>query len=197
MKSAMPRLLLFSLLTCLFVLSIGWQAAPAEKDSPEGCGEVFTSTSRGGATASVGGGGCNILRHDPEGEMGVVRVIDGDTIEVSGGHRVRYIGIDTPEVGDNAQYYGLEATNFNKSLVEGRKVFLERDVSEKDRFGRALRFVYADGIRVNAELVREGYARAKAYPPDTQYDKCFATLEREARESSRGMWGTPQPGDRQ
>ena len=73
--------------------------------------------------------------------------------------------------------------------MAGRKVTLELDTSEKDRFGRLLRFVYADGILVNAELVREGYARAKAYPPDTRYADCFAALEQEAREAKRGMWG--------
>lgn len=65
---------------------------------------------------------------------------------------------------------------------------LQKDVSGKDRFGRLLRFVYSDGILVNAELVREGYADARVYPPDTRYAGCFAALEREAREARRGMW---------
>ena len=118
----------------------------------------------------------------------VSRVIDGDTIVVSGGRRVRYIGIDTPEVGDSPQLFGREATIFNEALVSGRTVVLQSDVSNEDRFGRLLRFVYADGILVNAELVREGYAKAKVYPPDTQYAECLAALEMEARQSGRGMW---------
>ena len=122
--------------------------------------------------------------------MKVVRVINGDTIVVSNDKRVRYIGVDTPEVSDEPEYYGTEATSFNKKLVEGRNVFLEKDVSERDRFGRFLRFVYADGILVNAELVREGYARAVAFHPDIRYAECFASLEREAREAGRGMWAT-------
>ncbi len=65
---------------------------------------------------------------------------------------------------------------------------LERDVSERDRFGRLLRYVYVDGILVNAELVREGYAETLFYPPDTRYASCFAALEVEAQESRRGMW---------
>ena len=89
---------------------------------------------------------------------------------------------------DRPEHYGLEATAFNRRLVEGRKVNLERDVSNQDRFGRLLRFVYADGILVNAELVREGYARAKVYPPDTRYAQCFAALEQEAREAGKGLW---------
>ncbi len=119
------------------------------------------------------------------------RVIDGDTIVVSKRRRVRYIGVDTPEVGDEPQYYGPEATSFNQGLVVGTKVRLERDVSDVDRFGRLLRFVYADGILVNAELVREGYARARVYPPDTRYARCLAALEAEARDAGRGMWAAP------
>ena len=92
--------------------------------------------------------------------MQVARVVDGDTIVLSGGRRVRYIGIDTSEVGARREHYGPEAGDFNASLVQGQTVHLEKGVSEVDRFGRLLRFVYADGILVNAELVREGYARA-------------------------------------
>ena len=120
--------------------------------------------------------------------MQVARVVDGDTIVLSGGRRVRYIGIDTPEVGARREHYGPEAGDFNASLVQGQTVHLEKDVSEVDRFGRLLRFVYADGILVNAELVREGYARARTYRPDTRYAECFAALEREASEARRGMW---------
>ena len=69
-------------------------------------------------------------------------------------------------------------------------MFLAKDESDKDRFGRLLRFVYADGILVNAELVREGYARAKVYLPDTKHADCFAALQQEAAEEQRGMWAT-------
>ena len=185
-----PRMPFF-FLACLFALGVGWGTASGDGDAPAGCEGVFDSTTRGGASASVSGGGCNIFRRTGDGKVSVVRVVDGDTIKVSGGRRVRYIGIDTPEVADDPQYFGLEATRFNKALVAGRKVTLEKDVSERDRFGRLLRFVYSDGILVNAELVREGYARARAYPPDSRYAQCFAALEREAREAGRGMWARP------
>ena len=122
-------------------------------------------------------------------QVEVLRVIDGDTIVVDGGRRVRYVGIDTPEVGASPEPFGTEATSFNATLVTGRMVTLKRDVSERDRFGRLLRFVYADGILVNAELVREGYARAREYPPDTQHAECYALLEVEAVAAERGMWG--------
>ena len=95
-------------------------------------------------------------------------VVDGDTIrvELGDGERatVRYIGIDCPEAD---QPFGDEATAANRLLVEGQKLLLERDVSETDRYGRLLRYVYlVDGTFVNGELVKGGHARARAYPPD-------------------------------
>lgn len=101
----------------------------------------------------------------------VTEVIDGDTIEVRAGHRsytVRYIGIDTPELG---QAGGIEAKQANAGLVLGKVVELEKDVSESDRYGRLLRYVWVDGEMVNALLVRMGYARVAIYPPDTKYEK--------------------------
>ena len=175
-------------MACLFLLAVGWRPAEVQGDAPAGCDSVYGATTRGGATGSVGGGGCSIFGGGGVDIARVARVVDGDTIVLSGGRRLRYIGIDTPEIGDNLEYYGPEATDFNARIVAGGKVSLEKDVSDKDRFGRLLRFVYADGILVNAELVREGYASAKVYPPDTRYAACFAALEREAREAARGMW---------
>ncbi len=125
---------------------------------------------------------------DIEGEVRVVRVIDGDTIEIEGGARVRYIGINTPEVFPQTEYYGLEAWAKNIELVEQKTVTLEKDVSETDVYGRLLRYVYVDGLFVNAELVRLGYARAVPYPPDTKYQELLAQLEEEATEARRGLW---------
>ena len=115
----------------------------------------------------------------------VTRVIDGDTIEIRGGDRVRYIGIDTPEIGE--PYY-LEATNKNRELVEGKRVRLVKDVSEEDQYGRLLCYIYVDDLFVNAELVRLGYARAYRYPPDTYYAELFSQLELEAKQAGRGLW---------
>ena len=123
-----------------------------------------------------------------EGQVRVVRVIDGDTIEVEGGARVRYIGIDAPEVYPQTKYYGPEAWTRNRELVEGKTVTLEKDVSETDVYGRLLRDVWVDGVFVNGELVRLGYARAISYPPDTKYQERLAQLEEEAREARRGLW---------
>ncbi|MDD2823097.1 MAG: thermonuclease family protein [Candidatus Daviesbacteria bacterium] len=129
-------------------------------------------------------------------EAEVTRVVDGDTIVISSGEKVRYIGIDTPETVDPRRAvgcFGKEASNENKKLVEGKTVVLMKDISDKDQFGRLLRLVYLkqdDGnfIFVNDYLVREGFAKASTYPPDVKFSKQFVEAEREAREASRGLW---------
>ena len=118
----------------------------------------------------------------------VTQVIDGDTIIIEGGYRVRYIGIDTPEVHPELETCGMEALEANRELVEGKEVRLERDVSDTDRYGRLLRYVYVDDIFVNAELVRQGLAEAKAYPPDIKYQDYLEEVEAEARQAGRGIW---------
>ncbi|MCK4273453.1 MAG: thermonuclease family protein [Dehalococcoidales bacterium] len=118
----------------------------------------------------------------------VTQVIDGDTIIIDTGHRVRYIGIDTPEVHPIPEAYGAEAWQANRQLVEGKSIRLERDVSETDKYGRLLRYVYVDDTLANAELVKLGMAEAKAYPPDTRYQDMLEQLEEEARQAGRGMW---------
>jgi micrococcal nuclease len=140
----------------------------------------------------------------PAGEAALVtRVVDGDTIEVQiagATYRVRYIGIDTPETVDPRRpvgCYGREASERNRQLVEGKTVGLEKDVSETDDFGRLLRYVWVDGEMVNATLVREGYATAATYPPDVKHQELFLSLQQEAIEAGRGLWGpacaTPTP----
>jgi len=118
----------------------------------------------------------------------VIEVIDGDTIVIEGGYRVRYIGIDTPEIHPEVEAFGLEAWQANRELVDGKVVHLERDVSQVDKYGRLLRYVYVDDILVNAELVRQGLAYVKAYPPDTKHQDYLEELEQEARQAGRGMW---------
>ncbi len=122
----------------------------------------------------------------------VTRVIDGDTIEIKGGQKIRYIGIDTPETVDPrkpVQCFGLEASNRNKQLVEGKSVRLEKDVSETDKYGRLLRYVYVDDIFVNLTLVQDGFAYSSTYQPDVKYQNQFTESERIAREQKRGLWG--------
>jgi len=121
-------------------------------------------------------------------------VIDGDTIEVNidgTSYRIRYMGIDTPELDDKrAEFCALaqEATRYNRQLVEGKRVRLEQDISETDQYGRLLRYVYIGDTFVNAELVRQGLAWAKVYEPDTKYQSCLEAAEEEARQAGIGLW---------
>lgn len=121
----------------------------------------------------------------------VTEVIDGDTIRIEGGYKVRYIGIDTPETvhpSKPVECFGIEASNKNKELVEGKRVRLEKDISETDKYGRLLRYVWIDDLFVNDYLIRQGYAYAYTYPPDVKYAEQFAEAQREARENNRGLW---------
>lgn len=129
-------------------------------------------------------------------EAVVVNVVDGDTIDVlmDGQElRIRYIGVDTPETVHptrGEEPYGREASGFNKSLVSGQTVYLEKDVSDTDRFGRLLRYVWLeDGTMVNARLVAEGYAQVSTFPPDVKYAQKFLELQRSAQEQGLGLWG--------
>ncbi|MEA3494250.1 MAG: thermonuclease family protein [Candidatus Margulisiibacteriota bacterium] len=127
----------------------------------------------------------------PENIYLVTRVIDGDTIELANGERVRYIGIDTPETKHPekpVQYFGKEAYEANKKLVEGKKVRLEFDVQKRDKYGRILAYVYVDNIFVNAWLVENGYAYAATYPPNVKYQESFLKLQKEARKNKRRLW---------
>lgn len=138
---------------------------------------------------------------DPGGVLArVVRVTDGDTIrvEVDGrSERVRYIGIDTPETRHSPrgpQPFAEEASEANRRLVAGREVRLVFDVSERDRYGRLLAYVYLrDGTFVNAKLVEEGYARALTVPPNVRHADDFRALEARARSERRGLWGLSDP----
>lgn len=125
-------------------------------------------------------------------EFIVTKVIDGDTIVLENGEVVRYIGIDTPELRSRSHggpdCYAIEATNKNKELVLNKKVRLVKDVSERDRYNRLLRYVYVNNTFVNETLVREGYAKAVTYPPDVKYADLFRSAEKEARQEGRGLW---------
>jgi micrococcal nuclease len=119
----------------------------------------------------------------------VVNVIDGDTIDVRIGgleYRVRYIGIDTPELDE--PYYD-QASEQNRFLVEGRQVTLIKDVSEKDQYDRLLRYVLIDEVFVNYDLVHQGYAVAVTFPPDVACSDTLLEAEQLARLEERGLWG--------
>lgn len=124
----------------------------------------------------------------------VVRVVDGDTIRVRLGdevERVRYIGVNTPEVHHprkGEEPGGREAMAINDGLVAGRQVRLELDVQPRDRYGRLLAYVWVGDVMINAELVRMGYAQVMTVPPNVRYQELFLKLQREARALRRGLW---------
>jgi micrococcal nuclease len=121
----------------------------------------------------------------------VVRVIDGDTVELADGRRVRYIGVDTPEVAGSPkgeQPWGREASARNRELVEKKTVELQRGGRETDDFGRILRYVYVEGTFVNAQLIAEGLGRAYSFEPGDRYRQIFVQLEQYARLTKKGMW---------
>lgn len=123
-------------------------------------------------------------------DLRVAKVIDGDTIELVNGERVRYIGIDTPETYPprGPEYYGEEAKEANRKLVEGKRVKLELDVDKRDRYGRLLAYVFVDTLFVNAKLLKDGYAKTYFIPPNVRYRALFIKLETEARTAGRGLW---------
>ena len=126
----------------------------------------------------------------------VVRVVDGDTIQVRLSDRVetvRYIGVNTPEIHHprrGEEPGGREASAVNRQLVAGKHVRLEMDVQARDRYGRLLAYVWIGDVMINAELVRLGYAQVMTIPPNVRHQALFVKLQRDAREARRGLWRT-------
>lgn len=137
----------------------------------------------------------------------VTRIIDGDTVEVrvarivpgpgagkvETGRRyhVRLIGVDTPETvkpGAPVDCFGHEASAATTALLDGRRVYLVKDVEETDAYGRLLRYVYLRDELVGARLVVNGYARAFPYPPNLRHAAMLAGLQRYARSKEIGLW---------
>jgi len=128
----------------------------------------------------------------------VARVIDGDTIELENKQKVRYIGIDTPELHHPTkpvQCFAKEAYEKNKELVEGKMIKLEKDISETDKYGRLLRYVFlydppstSEAQFINKYLVTEGYAHAATFPPDVKYSSVFTEEQRTAVTGKKGLW---------
>ncbi|MCF7873313.1 MAG: thermonuclease family protein [Candidatus Omnitrophica bacterium] len=127
----------------------------------------------------------------------VEKVIDGDTIVLSTGESLRYIGIDTPESrikkGNQFVYdpqpFAIEATQLNKELVEGKSVRIEFDIDKKDRYGRLLGYCFVGDTFVNEKLTEEGYAVLYTYPPNIRYVDLLVQAQKKARQNNRGIWG--------
>jgi micrococcal nuclease len=131
----------------------------------------------------------------PKGALKVIRVVDGDTVVLSDGRTIRYIGVDTPERG--RPFYEA-AKNFNRKLVQGKVMELEFDIERYDRYGRLLAYVFVRDARgkrifVNAELVSNGFAKVYTKPPNVRYADLFVRLQEDAREKRRGLWSVYRP----
>lgn len=125
----------------------------------------------------------------------VVRVVDGDTAEMriaSKEEGVRFIGVDTPESvapGQPVECFGKKASRFTKRLIEGERVELRFGAERRDRYDRLLAYVYLGERFVNAELVRQGYARTLEIAPNVDFAAKFARLQQSAANAGRGLWG--------
>lgn len=141
----------------------------------------------------------------PDGLVYVERAVDGDTLKLAGGERVRLIGVDTPEVHYSSklerdakrsgkdiatiQALGRKSSAFTKKLCEGKRVRLEYDVQRQDRYGRTLAYVYLeDGTFVNARIIEDGYGSVMTIPPNVRHTDLFLRLERDARAGRKGLW---------
>ena len=182
----------FTLLLLLFLSALGAAGA--------GCGRASGSGPRAGAgDPSVSSSSTPDIALPAGLDTTVQRVVDGDTLVVSGNHHIRLIGVDTPETKDPrrpVQCFGREASAFLTSLLpRGTKVRLVGDVDQQDQYDRTLAYVYRlpDGLFVNAELVRNGYAHVLTISPNVAHADEFVALAAEARDASRGLWSACQP----
>jgi micrococcal nuclease len=153
---------------------------------------VIAAAAALGGNALLEGGGAGGDTADG-GTTRVERVVDGDTVVLAGGERVRYIGVDTPESvkpGTPVECYAKAASRANERLVEGERVRLRYDAERRDRYGRLLAYVYraSDDLFVNAELIRRGYATTLSIPPNVAHADDFRRLARAARRAGLGLW---------
>ncbi|SFE57899.1 thermonuclease family protein [Peptostreptococcus sp. D1] len=139
----------------------------------------------------------------------VTKVVDGDTINIQvneKNYKVRMIGVDTPETvhpSKPIQFYGREASDYTKKNLTDKTVYLQKDVSDTDKYGRLLRYVWTTPpssdnpseeeiieYMYNANLVKNGYAHAYTYQPNSRYSDLFSKLQSSAREKNIGLWNT-------
>ena len=130
-----------------------------------------------------------------DNEYLVTKVIDGDTIEVlkdGSKFRVRYLGINTPEITHTDKpndCYALEAKKFNENFVLNKYVKLYKDTLDTDKYGRLLRYVYTNGENVNLKFLELGAAKSLIIPPNNNYSRKIIELENTAKLKKLGLWG--------
>ncbi|MGD7043801.1 thermonuclease family protein [Jeotgalibacillus proteolyticus] len=139
--------------------------------------------------------GCSADQEETKSNAQVINIVDGDTIDVrlSNGaeERIRLLLIDTPETKHprlGVQPFGVEAADYTKEALLGKTVKLEKDISDRDRYGRVLAYIWIDNNLFNEELIRQGLARVAVYPPDLKYEDQFKRVQSVAREEARGIW---------
>lgn len=196
-RGRMRRIFVF-LAAGVLILAILWSSEQRPLDSPKRGEASFAPAPAGDPLNTVTGKGDG--PRTPRPEVAIVSlVIDGDTVRLSDGRVLRYIGIDAPEAGSRdrpVECLAEAATARNRALVEGREVRLERDVSETDAYGRLLRYLFVNGLLINEVLVREGFARSATFPPDLKYQDILRNAERAARLATRGIFGERCRGSR-
>lgn len=138
--------------------------------------------------AACGGSPCG------PSEAKVTRVLDGDTVELENGDKIRYLLVDTPEVSGGGDCYGSNAAQFNSDLVLGKTIQISYDVECTDKFGRTLAYVSVNGQDVNSLLIQRGYGCVLHIPPDgdSRVDELKA-LQLDAKNARRGLWGACDP----
>jgi endonuclease YncB( thermonuclease family) len=131
----------------------------------------------------------------------IARVVDGDTVELADGTKVRLIGMNTPETVDprrEVQAYGKESSDYTKQLLGGQEVFLEEGRTPRDKYGRTLAWPWLpDGRFVNALLVQEGYAQVYTFSDNPENAGLLVACQQEARTANRGLWALPDYEDGQ
>lgn len=169
-----------------------------------GCGLYYDYDGSDTGRSTINGSGENDVKSDKEhaGSPGIItngnenkagetsaftvkEVLDGDTIILSDKSRIRFIGINAPEYG---MYFFEEASEAMEAMVLGKEVTLEKDISETDKYGRLLRYVYAENLFVNLEMLKRGFANVYTYPPDVKHNDEFLEAERYARANNLGLW---------
>ncbi len=142
--------------------------------------------------------GCGASIGASSGEYRVSKVLDGDTIELSNGKIVRYIGIDTPETRKKVagkwqlapEPYAIEAKNYNESLVSRKNVRLEFEGDKEDKYGRWLAYVFVGKKMVNEEILKAGFGTIYLFPKNRKYEERLVLARNEARASREGLWNT-------
>ena len=169
--------------------------------------------SRGHRLSVPADGFCSMHNAKEYANIAVSYIYDGDTIKLANGERVRFVGIDTPESSENKKLFrdvarsgqdirdvlrmGHVAAEYTRSLLQGRRVRLEFDIENRDKYGRLLAYVYRvdDGLFINEDIIKQGYAYPMTIPPNVRHADEFRKLFREARKAGRGLWqGQPTLG---